>query len=295
MQKKKNSLQSLLSFRQKTAYVTSVISISLLIFLLGIIGLLVFNAQKLSSYVKENIGFTVFLNDSLKEADMLRLQKQLNALPFVKDTRLVKKDEAAKVFQEELGENFVEFLGENPLKNSIDLFFHAEWANNDSLVLVERQLTQMAGIYEIQYHKSLIQQVNDNIKTISAVLSVFCLLLFLISAVLIHNTIRLSVYSKRFLIYTMQLVGATPAFVRSPFVLRGAVQGLYGAMLALVLLTGALFLFQNEFNDVAMYVDFELIGMLYGVLILISMALTAISTWITVNRYLNIKNDSLYI
>lgn len=295
MQKKKTSFQNLLSLRRKTAYVTSVISIALLIFLLGIIGLLVFNAQRLSSYVKENIGVTVFLSDSLKESDMARLQKQINALSFVRDTRLVKKEDAAKEFQEELGENFVDFLGHNPLKNSIDLYFHADWANNDSLTIVERRLQTLPGIYEVQYHKSLIQQVNDNIRTISAVLSVFCLLLFLISTVLIHNTIRLSVYSKRFLIYTMQLVGATPHFVRSPFVMKGAIQGLYGALLALVLLTLSLFFFQNEFNDVAMYVDFEIIGLLYGLLIVVSMLVTAVSTWIAVNRYLNIKNDNLYI
>ena len=281
--------------RLRTSYITTVLSISLVLFLLGNVGLLLLNAEKLSNYVKENIGFSVILNDNVKEVDIIRLQKDIDATPYVKATKFITKEEAQKDFTKEMGEDFVEFLGYNPLPVSIDVHLYAEYANPDSLKVIEGDFKDYPQIKDVYYHKSLVHLVNQNVKKISFILLVFSALLFLISFVLINNTIRLSVYSKRFTINTMRLVGATRNFIRLPFLISSAIQGFVGAMVAITLLIGVIYAIQNEFEQVITLYDFETIGSLFFLVIISGILITLISTYFVVNKYLRIKQDKLYL
>ncbi|MFC2087481.1 cell division protein FtsX, partial [Bacteroidota bacterium] len=211
--------------RLRTSYLTTIVSISLVLFLLGIMGLLLMNAKRLSDYVKENIGFTLFLNDGVKEADIIRVQKILDASGYVKETEFISKERAAQILQEDLGEDFIEFLGYNPLSASIDVKLFARYANPDSLAKIENEFKRFPIVNEIYYQENLLHLVNENVSKISIAILLFSGLLLLISLTLINNTIRLSVYSKRFIINTMQLVGATGAFIRRPFLLKAALHG----------------------------------------------------------------------
>ena len=188
--------------------------------MLGILGLLILNAKRLSDYVKENLGFTVFLNDDVKEADANYLRKLLDASSYVRSTDYISKARAAKELQEELGEDFISFLGYNPLSAAIDVKLKAAYANPDSISKIKNNLLKFKQVKEINYQESLIDQVNKNVSKISLIILLFSGLLLFISLVLINNTIRLSVYSRRFIINTMKLVGATWGFIRQPFLMR---------------------------------------------------------------------------
>ncbi|PLX11221.1 MAG: cell division protein FtsX, partial [Marinilabiliales bacterium] len=202
--------------RLRSSYITSIISISLVLFLLGLLGLLVLNAKRLSDYVKENIGFSVILKENVKEVDVILLQKSLDASEYVKSTNYITKEEAAEELQQELGEDFINFLGFNPLLASIEVHLYAEYANQDSINFIEKDLQQYEQIKEVFYQKSLVSLVNENIRKISLIILIFSGLLLLVAITLINSTIRLSVYSKRFIINTMQLVGANRGFIRRP-------------------------------------------------------------------------------
>jgi len=283
------------TLRLQTSFITTIISISLVLFLLGILGLLALNANTLSRYVKENIGFTVFLKEGIKEVEMQRLQKDLGIMPGVKSTRFVSKDEAEANLQKELGEDFVDFIGYNPLPPSIDVKFHYEFASTENLENLEKQLLQNPQVKEVFFQKSLIQLVNENVRKISLILGGFILMLLLICIVLINNTIRLSVYSKRFLIRTMLLVGATRAFISGPFVLKGTLNGVAGALISLLMLSGVIYFLQQDFKEIASYIDFELLGILYLSVVLLGIVISSVSTFFAVNKYITMKTDNLYI
>ena len=254
--------------RLRSSYFTSLISISLVLFLLGLMGILVLNAKRLSEYVKENIGFSVILKENVKEVDVILLQKSLDATEYVKSTKYITKEEAAEELKKELGEDFVEFLGFNPLLASIEVHMYAEYANQDSIEVIEKEFKQYEQIKEVFYQKSLISLVNENIRKISLIILIFSGLLFLVAITLINSTIRLSVYSKRFLINTMQLVGATRGFIRRPFLYKSVGNGIIAAILAMGFLTGILYAAQKEFREIISFQDVEIIGMLFlGVLI----------------------------
>jgi cell division transport system permease protein len=280
--------------RLRSSYATSIISISLVLFLLGLVGLLVLNTKRISDYVKENIGFSIILKEDIKEVDIIRLQKILDAKPYIKSTEYITKDRAAKELQEELGEDFVNFLGYNPLLSSIDIKLYANYANTDSIEVIENDFQAFPEIKEVFYKKSLIQEINDNVNKISLIILSFSGLLFLISLALINNTIRLSVYSKRFIINTMQLVGATRKFIRRPFLFKSAIHGTYGALLAILLIIGVLYFIQNEFHEIISFDDVTILGVLFGIVILLGIVISTTSTFFAVNKYLNIKRDYLY-
>ena len=282
-------------FRLQSSYVTSIISISLVLFLLGLVGLLILNTRKLSDYVKENIGFSVILKDNVKEVEIIRLQKNLDATRYVKATEYITKEKAARELQEELGEDFVDFLGYNPLLASIDVHLYASYANPDSIAVIENDLQQYPQVKEVFYQKSLVHLVNENVKKISIIILLFSGLLFLIAVALINNTIRLSVYSKRFLIRTMQLVGATRGFIRRPFLYKGAVHGIIGALIAIGLLVTSLYFIQNEFKEIISLQDYRILAVLFVSVLLMGIIINWISTYFAVNKYLNIKTDDLYI
>ncbi len=280
--------------RLRSSYITSIVSISLVLFLLGLIGLLVLNTKKISDYVKENLKFTVYLKDNIREVDILRIQKNLDLKHYVKETKYITKEQAAVEFQKELGENFIDFLGFNPLIPSIDVRLYAEYANSDSITIIKKDLRKFSQIDEVYYQESLIHLVNKNLRKISIFILIISGLLFLVAVTLINNTIRLSIYSKRFIIRTMQIVGANNSFILRPFLYKSALHGSLGALIAIGMLTGMIYLIQNEMESIINFQDFRLLGFLFIIVLLIGIAISWISTYFAVNRYLNIKTDYLY-
>ncbi len=280
--------------RLRSSYVTSIISISLVLFLLGLLGLLLLNAKKLSDYVKENIGISIILKEGVKEVEIRRLQKDLDATPYVKSTEYISRDEAAKKLQEELGEDFINFLGYNPLLASIDVYLFAEYANLDTITEIEHTIGRFPEVKEVFYHKSLVHLINENVRKISFLILIFSALLFIIALTLINNTIRLSVYSRRFLINTMQLVGATNGFIRRPFLMKSIMHGMYGALIAIGLLNGVIYLAQREFSEIVSFKDVEILGVLFIFVLVLGILITWISTFFAVNKFLRIQEDELY-
>jgi cell division transport system permease protein len=277
------------------SYVTVTISISLVLFIIGIMALLILSGDKLSDYIKENIGFSVILNDDAKEVEVTRLQKFLDATEYVKSTRYIDKATAAEELAQELGgEDFIEFLGYNPLLASIEVRLNAAWANPDSLAVIEQEFRSYSQIKEIIYQKDMVSLVNENVRKITLVLLGFCLLLFLVSIALINNTIRLAIYSQRFVINTMQLVGATNAFIRRPFMNRMLINGFFASIISLIMLTVVIFSIQNELAAIISFSDLELIVMVYGIVILLGVIITQSSAFFAINKYLRLRSDELY-
>lgn len=280
--------------RLTSSYFSVVVSISLVLFMLGMVGLVLLQAKKISDYVKENIGISIYLNEDVKEIDVKRLQKSLDAARFVKDTEYVDKATAAERLQEDIGEDFIDFLGVNPLYASIDVHLIAEYAHPDSVTWIEADLLENPKVKEVHYHKNLLTMVNENVQKISFLLTGFSALLMIVAFALINSTIRLSIYSKRFLIRSMQLVGATQAFIRRPFVIKGILHGFYGAMIALTLLAGVIFYAQKEVPEIFDFGDVELFASLFVLVLLMGVCISWISTSLAVRKYLRLKTDQLY-
>jgi len=277
-----------------SSYFTTTLSISMILFLFGLMGLLVINARRLSDFVMENIGVTLILKDDAREVDIIKLQKNLEATDFIKSTKFVDKAKAATELKNELGEDFVDFLGYNPLLSSIDVRVYAAYANPDSLLVLEKKLLARPEIQEVYYQRDLVRQLNSNVKKISLILLSISLLMFLIFTALINNTIRLSIYSKRFLINTMQLVGATRSFIRWPFIARSALHGIYGAIIACFMLLAIFFSYQSELKA---FIDFQnpaSLAVLVGGIFLCGILITVISTYFAVNKFLRMKFDQLF-
>jgi cell division transport system permease protein len=291
MSKKENRTYSR---RIRSSAITSMISISLVLLLLGLVGLLLVNGRNIRKQVMESIGFNVILKENIKEADIYQLQKVLDARDYILSTEYITKEEAALETEQMLGEDFIRFLGYNPLPPSIRVRLHQPWANPDSVMIIEQDLLQYDSIEEVYYKKSLLYAINENIRQISLVILGFSLLLTLISITLINNTIRLSIYSKRFIINTMQLVGANRSFIRRPFLYRGAASGFSASLISLGLLFGLIYLLQEEFEGVVTLRDYDVLAILALGVILIGMLINWISTFFAVNKYLNIKTDKLY-
>jgi cell division transport system permease protein len=290
MQQKDNVIRR----RLRASLVTSVISISMVLYMLGIVGLLLLNAKKLSDYVKENIGFSIFLNDDIKEVEIFGLQKLLDAKYYVKETRYITKEQAAKDFKKEWGEDFEDFLGFNPLPASIDVKLYAPYANTDSIARIEKEILVYNGIRDVVYQKDLIYKMNNNINKISLLFLGFSILMFMIAITLINNTIRLSVYAKRFIIRTMQLVGAQHFYIRRPFLYRGLYQGTLAALIAIGLLVGTMFFAEKQFEGLFSFQDIKISTVLFSSIIIVGLLLVWISTMLAVNRYLTMKTDDLY-
>ena len=280
--------------RLKSSYITTVVSITLVLFMLGMLGLIILHAKKLSDYVKENIGFSIIMKENVKEAGIIQLQKTLDASDYVKSTEYITKEKAAEDLTKDLGEDFIDFLGYNPLLPSIDLRLKAEYANIDSLAIIEKDLLANKNVKEVFYQKSLVHLINKNLRRISIIILGFSILLLIIAIALINNTIRLSVYSKRFLIKSMQLVGATQAFIRRPFILKGILHGILGAFIAILLLVGILYFSQQEIPELVNLQDADLFISIFGFVILLGIIISWISTFFAVKKYLNLKADSLY-
>jgi cell division transport system permease protein len=258
------------------------------------VGLLLINGRNIRKQVMESIGFNVILKENVKEADIYQLQKILDSRKFILSTEYITKEEAALETEQMLGEDFIRFLGYNPLPPSIRVRLHQPWANPDSVMIIEQDLMKYNSIEEVYYKKSLLYAVNENIRQITLIILGFSILLTLISVTLINNTIRLTIYSKRFVINTMQLVGATRHFIRIPFLYRSAASGFTGSLVALTILFGLIHLLQEEFEGVISLRDYDMLALLALGVILTGIVLNWISTFFAVNKFLNMKTDKLY-
>ncbi|MDR2887733.1 MAG: permease-like cell division protein FtsX [Bacteroidales bacterium] len=283
------------NIRLKGSYITLVVSVSLVLFLLGALGLLLINAKELSDYFRESLSFSVMLDDNAREADMRMLQKDLDAKPFVKSTEYISKNAAAAKMKEELGEDFIAFLGDNPLPPSIDVYLYAGYTGPDSVAKIEKYIMEYPFVKEIYYQESLLFLINENVGKISFFLLIISSFLFLIAVTIINNTIRLSIYSKRFLIRTMQLIGATRAFIRRPFIVQSAFHGLVSALVSMCLLIGLLYLVEKKFFLLFTFKSIDLLALLCAGIIVSGILINTISTFFSVNRYLNVSEDQLYI
>ncbi len=266
----------------------------MVLFLLGVLGLVIINARELSVYLRESLSFYIILDDEAKEPDIRMLQKDLDAKPYVKSTEYVSKDAAAVKMKKDLGEDFINFLGDNPLPPSIDVYLYAGFTSPDSVAKIEKYVREYPFVKEVSYQESLLFLINENVKKISIFLLVISTFLFLIALTIINNTIRLSVYSKRFLIRTMQLVGATRSFIIRPFLIQSAIHGLLAALVALSLLMGMLYLIEKEFLLMFSFESTYLLLLLGASIIITGVLINIISTFFSVNRYLSISEDKLY-
>ena len=278
------------------SYFMSMMSIALVLFLLGVFALLMMHAQKLSNHLKENIGFEVVMNSNVKEASILDLQKELEAMPAVKSTEYITKEEAIQRLSEDLGEDFLQWLGkeENPLLPSIDVRFNAAYANSDSLSVIEAQLLKNPNVKEIYYQKSLVNLINQNVKRIGFALIIASIALLFIAIALIRYTLRLSIYAKRFLVRSMLLVGATASYIRRPFIKSGMSQGFFGALIADIMLALLLYGLMKRLPELAIVQDYRIIiGIFVGIIIL-GILLGGLSTRSALRKYLNADVDRLY-
>lgn len=280
--------------RLRSSYLTQIVSISLVLFLLGLLGFVLINARELSDYFRESLSFSVMLDEDSREADIRMLQKDLDAKHFVKSTDYISKEQAAENLQEELGEDFLTFMGYNPLLPSIDVYLLADYTHPDSVLNIERYLMDYDVVNEVYFQESFLHLINENVKKISVFLLIFSGLLLFISLTIINNTIRLSVYSKRFIIRTMQLVGATRSFIRKPFLLRSIVHGIIAALFSIVLLMVILYFVEQEFYLLFTLQDIGLLLYLFGGIIVLGILINLVSTFFSVSKYLGISEDKLY-
>ncbi len=282
------------SKKTKTIYISTIFSIALVLVMLGMLGLILVHAKNLSNYVKENIVLNIIVDEGAKETDVLQFQKELDANPAIKQTQYVNKELAARNLTKDLGEDFVNFLGYNPLLSTVDVYLKADYANNKSIEALKAQIGKNPVVKEVIYQSSLIDMVNKNINTISLIILAFAAILMLISIALINNTIRLAIYSQRFLIKSMQLVGATRSFIRRPFVLIAALHGLIAAIIAIIILLGILYYAQREIPEIVILRNYTEFGFVLLFLVGVGIFITAISTSFAVSKYLRLKIYDLY-
>ena len=280
--------------KTKSIYISTVFGIALVLLMLGLLGLILVHFNNLSRYVKENIVLNIIVNDAARETDVLQLQKQLDSEPEVKQTQYVSKELAARNLQKDLGEDFVKFLGYNPLLSSIDVYLKADYANNASITQFKAKLIKNPLVKEVIYQQSLVNLMNDRIATISIIILGFTIIFLVVSLALINNTIRLAIYSQRFLIKSMQLVGATKGFIRKPFLLYGIWHGLLGAFIAIMLLMGLLYLAYQQIPDLIILQNYYEFGIVFLGVIGIGIFISGFSTYLAVNKFLRLKIYDLY-
>lgn len=291
MRKKRPSKLKRRVFR---SYLTSTVSITLILFLLGLMSLLIQNAGRLSDYVREHVGFTLVLHDNVTDAELLRLEKILNANPAVKTTEYLDKEKAAESLAADLGEDFVDFLGFNPLFSSIEVKLYASYMTPDSLMVLENQFLEYSQVEEVFYQRDLVQIINENVRKISFLIFIFIILLLLIFTTLINNTIRISIYSQRFVINTMKLVGATRSFIRRPFVLKSIGFGLLAGMITNITLVLLIYSYQNDFQKIIDFSSIESVGLTLLVVLGFGVLISGFSTYFAVNKFLRLKFEELY-
>ena len=277
-----------------SSYISVVISIALVLFLLGCLGLLVINSKKVADHFKEQVVMTIYLNDTAKEVEVNQLKKSLAMADYSKEATYVSKEEAAEMMKAETGEDFMDFVGYNPLKNSIDVYLKADFVTTEKLSEISESLSTKSFIEEIKYDNDLVELMNDNVKKISFWVLIISGLFTLIAVLLINSSIRLAVYSKRFIIKTMQMVGATKSFIRRPFVWKSVQLGIVGAIVALAGMAVVLYYLDQYFPELELLRNTVMIAGLFVGVFVLGVIITWISTFIATQRFLNLKTDQLY-
>lgn len=280
--------------RVTNAYFVSTISITLVLFLVGLLGFMLVNARFINQYIRENIGLTLVLDDDVRDVDLIQLQKQVSTRPEVKSATYVNAETAAGTLRDELGEDFISYLGYNPLNATIDIKLFSAYTNNDSLDVLEKNYAGLSHVKEVYYQRNLVDLINENSSKIGAFLLVLTVVMLLIFTSLISNTIRLSIYSKRFLINTMQLVGATRSFIRKPFVQQSLLCGLIGAFCANLLLAVLFYSYYSQFSDMFGGHISSLLMAIFVLVFVSGILISWLSTEFAVNRFLRMKHDELY-
>ena len=272
-----------------SSYFSVVISIALVLFLLGIVGFLLLNAKKVTDFMKENVNVTVYLKDTAKDVEIKQLEKSLALADYVKTTDFVSKDDAAEAMKSEFGDDFMDLVGYNPLQNSIDVKLKADFLTNEKLEELTALAQEKSFVDEVKYDESLVELINSNVKKISFWVLLLSAIFTLIAVLLINSSIRLSVYSKRFTIKTMQMVGATKSFIRRPFVWKSIKLGILGAVVALIGLGFVVYYVDKMFPELALRQSLVLIGGLFLAVFLLGIIITWISTHFATQRFLNLK------
>ena len=290
--KSKNKNNSVSYFDMQ--FITSSISTTLVLLLLGLVVFFVLAAHNLSIYVRENINFSVLISDDMKEADILKLQKRLDKEPFVKQTEYISKKQALKEQTEAMGTDPEEFLGYNPFTASIEIKLHSDYANSDSIAKIEKLIKKNTNIQEVLYQRELIDLVNENIRNISLVLLTLAVVLTLISFALINNTIHLAIYSKRFLIHTMKLVGASWGFIRRPFLRRNIWSGVLAGIMADAILMGAAYWLVSYEPELIRVITPEVMLLVSGSVLVFGIIITFLCAYLSINKYLRMKASTLY-
>ncbi len=277
-----------------SSYFSVVLSTTLVLFLLGILGLLVLNTKKVADYYKEKIALTVYLKDSAKDVEIQQLQKTLALAEYTKSADFVSKETAAANLTADIGEDFVEYLGENPLLNSLDVYLNAAFVDSVKLEAIAAEISEKNFVAEVSFDKPLVSKLNANIKTIGLGILIACIFFAIVAALLINSSIRLSVYAKRFTIKTMQMVGATKGFIRKPFIWNSVKMGIIAAILALAGMAGALYYANKSVPDLQLTSDKMLIGIVFAGILVIGIFITLISSFLATQRFLNLRTDQLY-
>lgn len=277
-----------------TSYFSVVVSIALVLFLLGLLGMLVLNTKKVADYFKENVPVGIFFKDTAKDVEMKQLEKSLALAEYTKSIQFVSKEKAAELHSAELGENFVETVGENPLMNSIDLNLNADFVSTEKVAEIAAELSAKDFVEEVTYSQPLITLLNDNIKKISLWVLIISGVFTFIAVLLINSSIRLSVYSKRFTIKTMQMVGATKRFIRRPFIWKSVRLGIVGAIIAMLGMAAVLYYLNKTFPELQLLDDPLLIGGLFAMILVLGIFISWFSTFFATQRFLNLRTDDLY-
>jgi cell division transport system permease protein len=277
-----------------SSYFSVVLSVFLVLFLLGFLGFFIINSKKLSDDFKEKIAMTVFFSNDANDSIVKAFGTELKATRFSRSFVYVSKDRAAKEHSDIIGEDFVNFLGENPLQNSYDIHLKADYVIKDSIVKIENRLKKNLMISDIVYDKQLVNLVNDNIKNVSLWILIGSAILSLIAVLLINSSLRLSIHSNRFIIKTMQMVGATKSFIRKPFIIRSIKLGLMGSGAAILALIGVLLYVENNFPTLGILNDKLIVGSVLLAVLLVGILITWISTYFATQRFLNLRTDNLY-
>ena len=280
--------------RLANAYLSSIISISLVLLLVGVAGMLLVNAKSVSDYFKENMQVTVMMKQTVDDDDALEFKKKLDGRRYIKSSLFVSKEQGRREMADMLGDDFLDVFETSPIPVSIDVTLNADYVSADSLEVVRTEISESPLVDEVVYQKSLVDALNANLSRISLVLGIFIALLLFISFVLINNTVRLNVFSRRFTIHTMKLVGATKSFIRAPFLVQSAFQGIFAAIIAIMVLVGMLFFVKSEFEQLFEVFRLELLLLVIGIVLVSGVAICMISTYFVVGKLVSLKKDELY-
>lgn len=280
--------------RLANAYLSSVISISLVLLLVGLAAMLLVNAKGVSDYFKENMQVTVMMKQTVSEEEALDFQAELDQKPFIGSSRFISKEQGRMEMEAMLGEDFLDVFEASPIPVSIDVTLRADYVSADSLEVVKYEMQKSPLVDDVVYQSSLVDALNSNLSKISFILGVFIVLMLFISFVLINNTVRLNVFARRFTIHTMKLVGATRSFIRAPFLVQAAFQGVFSAFIAIIGLTVMMYFLRSSFEQLFEIFRMNLLLTVFAIVLVSGLAICLISTWFVVNKLVSLKKDELY-